>query len=140
MAVIDATTDFGRRVAHQLEDERVLWLTTVDSAGVPQPRPVWFLWDDESFLIYSRPDTHKLAHIARNDSVAVNLRTDAQGHEVVVFTGRALIDPNEPPADEVDLYVAKYADLMERMGMTPAGFAAAYSVPIRITPLAVRGH
>jgi PPOX class probable F420-dependent enzyme len=139
VTLLDVTTSFGRRVAQQLETESVIWLTTVDSHGVPQPRPVWFLWDDESFLIYSRPNTHKLAHIEHSDGVALNLRTDEQGHNVTVFTGRALIDPNEPPADEVDLYVTKYADGMKRLGMTPAQFAATYSVPIRITPFAVRG-
>ena len=31
-------------------------MTTVRSDGQPQTVPVWFLWDDEGFLIYSQPN------------------------------------------------------------------------------------
>lgn len=48
--MIDTTTEFGQRVASRLAKERIAWLTTIDSNSAPQPRPVWFLWDDETFL------------------------------------------------------------------------------------------
>jgi hypothetical protein len=41
--MIDTSTKFGQRVAQRLEEERVIWLTTVDGQGIPQPRPVWLL-------------------------------------------------------------------------------------------------
>ena len=54
---IDTTTEFGQRVMRRLQEEVVVWLTTVDASDTPQPRPVWFLWEGETFLIYSQPDT-----------------------------------------------------------------------------------
>ena len=54
--MLDFSTDLGRRIARQLESERVIWLTTVGSDNTPQPRPVWFVWDGTSLLVYSQPE------------------------------------------------------------------------------------
>lgn len=138
--MIDTTTEFGQRVARRLAEERIAWLTTIDSNGAPQPRPIWFLWDGETFLIYSRPGTAKLRHIAERPQVALNLDGDGLGGDIVVFTGQAEIDPAAPPADQVPTYVAKYQPGFARIGMTPAEFAASYSVALRVAPLKLRGH
>lgn len=138
--MIDLTTEFGQRVARRLAAERIAWLTTVDSRGAPQPRPIWFLWDGETFLIYSRPGTQKLKHIAQHPQVSLNLDGDGQGGDIVVFAGQARIDAQTPPADQVPAYLAKYRPGMARIGMTPAEFARAYSVALRVTPLKLRGH
>ena len=74
--MIDFTTDLGKRVLDLLDSEQVIWLTTVDSKGSPQPRPVWFLWDGSSLLIYSSSDVHKLRHLARNARVSLNFNSD----------------------------------------------------------------
>jgi PPOX class probable F420-dependent enzyme len=136
---IDTATDFGARVARRLDEEIVIWLTTVDSHGTPQPRPVWFLWDGEAFFIYSMPGAHKVDHIRRGSRVALNLNTNKTGGDVVVITGDAVTDPLAPPADQNEGYVAKYAEHMAAIGYTPESFAAAYSVPIRVTPTDLRG-
>lgn len=64
--MIDLSTQFGQRVAKRLEEESIIWLITVSQDGFPQPRPVWFWWNGESFLIFSRPEGAKLRHIQRN--------------------------------------------------------------------------
>lgn len=138
--MIDTTTEFGRRVARRLSAERIIWLTTVGGNGTPQPRPVWFLWDGESFLIYSRPNTAKLKHVAAQPQVALNLDGDGLGGDIVVVTGRAAIDHAAPPADQVPAYAEKYRDGFRRINMSPAEFAQSYSVAIRIWPEALRGH
>src|SRR5207245_2842866 len=63
----DPSTPFGERVARRLRDERLMWLTTVDANGTPQPTPIWFLWDEatSTFLIYSRSDPKRLEHFAK---------------------------------------------------------------------------
>lgn len=137
---IDTTTEFGQRVAARLESERIIWLTSLDSALTPQPRPVWFHWDGERFLIYSRPGTYKIEHIARSPHVALNFDSDGSGGDIVVFTGRAALAPDAPPADAVAAYVDKYRERMAEIGHTPESFAQAYSVAITVTPDEVRGH
>jgi PPOX class probable F420-dependent enzyme len=138
--MLDLTTEFGRRVARRLEEEPVIWLTTVGHDLSPQPRPVWFWWDSESFLIYSRPNTHKLRHIARNPKVALNLDGDGRGGDIVVFTGEAQVAQDIPPADQVLAYVKKYREGFARLQMSPEEFAASYSVPVRVRPISLRGH
>jgi PPOX class probable F420-dependent enzyme len=138
--MIDTTTEFGQRVARRLAEERIAWLNTVDSNGIPQPRPVWFLWNGATFLIYSRPGTAKLRHIAERPQVALHLDGDGLGGDIVVFTGQAAIDLSAPPADQLPAYVAKYQAGFARIGMTAAEFAASYSVAVRVTPLKLRGH
>jgi PPOX class probable F420-dependent enzyme len=91
-------------------------------------------------LIYSRPGTAKLQHIAERPQVALHLDGDGLGGAIVVFTGQAEIDSAGPPADQVPAYVAKYRPGFARIGMTPAEFAASYSVALRVTPLKLRGH
>ena len=138
--LIDTTTEFGARVERRLREEPVIWLTTVRDDLLPQPSPVWFLWDGESFLIYSQPNTPKLRNIARRPSVALNLEGDSLGDNIVVISGEARIDADAPPAHQVPAYAEKYRPGIARIGMTPEQFSQAYSVPVRVRPTAVRGH
>lgn len=138
--MIDTSTEFGRRVAHRLGAERIIWLTTIDDRGAPQPRPVWFLWDGETILIYSRPDTAKLRHIGRNPRVSLNFDGDGLGGDIIVITGEAHVDRDAPPADQVPAYAEKYRAGFERISMTPVQFAQTYSVAIRVLPIQLRGH
>jgi PPOX class probable F420-dependent enzyme len=132
-------TPFGERVARRLRDEIVVWLTTDSADGTPQPNPVWFLWDGDSFLIYSLPDAARLQHLARNPHVSLNFDGNGRGGDIVVFTGIAHLAPNEPSADQNAAYLAKYRARIDQNFGGPAAFAARYSTPIRITPLKVRG-
>ena len=138
--LLDPSTSFGQRVIRRLGHERIAWLTTIDGAGAPQPRPVWFLWDDETFLIYSKPETAKLRHIVHNPRVSLNLDGDGQGGDIIVFTGEAWLDADAPPADQVTAYVEKYQPGFDRIGMTAAAFAQTYSVAVRMRPHRLRGH
>ena len=138
--MIDLTTKFGRAVKRHLKHEYVIWLTTVDSGGTPQPRPVWFLWEEDSFIIFSKPNAHKIKHIAHNPQVALHFNTDDTGDKrVIVFTGEAFKDMNCPPAHKVSGYLRKYKSGILELNMTPEDFSAEYSVAIRVKPEDVRG-
>ena len=138
--MIDLTTKFGRAVKRHLRNEYVIWLTTVDSNVTPQPRPVWFLWENESFLIFSKPNAHKVKHIARNPRVSLHFNTDETGDQhVMVFTGEAMLDSQCPPAHMVRGYLKKYKSGILSLNMTPEGFSIEYSTAIRIRPTEVRG-
>lgn len=136
---LDLTTEFGARVARRLQEEIVIWLTTVRADGTPQPSPVWFLWDGATILIYSRPETPKVRNIGHNPRVALAFDSDGRGGNIVILTGRAVIDRSTPPATQVPAYLDKYRAGIASIGMTPERFAAAYSVPVRVTPAHLRG-
>jgi PPOX class probable F420-dependent enzyme len=138
--MIDLSTEFGQRVQRRLEEERIIWLTTVSGSSKPQPRPVWFLWDGETFLIYSRRNTFKERHINENPSVTLHFDGDGLGGDIVVFTGIAQFPEDAPPADQVPMYVDKYQQGFVRLGMSKEEFAQTYSVVIQIVPTKLRGH
>ena len=136
----DKNTERGANIERRLREEVVIWLTTVNGQRVPQPSPVWFLWDGTAFLIYSRPNTPKLRNIARSPGVSLNFDGDREGGEILIFTGEAAIVNDVPPAHEHPEYLAKYRDDIAGIGMTPESFAASYSVPIRVIPSSVRSY
>lgn len=141
MPFFDASTDYGQRVKRRLEEETVIWLTTVAGSGQPLPVPVWFLWDgDSEVLIYSQPDTPKLRNIAARPKVALNFDSDGSGGDIVRFEGEAHEDPAAPIATEVDAFIEKYRDGIDRLGSTPDAFATHYSAAIRVQLTKVRGH
>ena len=137
--MIDLSGAFGARVASRLAEEIVIWLTTVGADGTPQPSPVWFLWTDQRFLIYSKANKPKLRNIERNPRVALNFDGNGRGGNIVVITGEARIDPQAPPANQVAAYLEKYRNDIARIGMDPESFARSYSVAFWVTPTALRG-
>jgi PPOX class probable F420-dependent enzyme len=140
MSFIDTSTPFGERAERRLREERVAWLTTVKRDGTPVPVPVWFHWDGDGFLLYSRPDQAKLRNIAANPHVTLHLDGNGQGGDVVVVTGDASVDEGAPKASEVPEYVEKYAGFISRNGWSPESFADDYSVPVRVRATRLRGH
>ena len=136
--MLDTTTPAGARAAQRLRDELIIWMTTVSAAGQPQSSPVWFLWDGETFLVYSRPRTGKLRNLEHNPRVGLNLDGNGRGGDVVVVEGIASIDSSAPRADAIPEYVEKYRERIAANGWTPASFAADYSEAIRITPRRAR--
>lgn len=138
--MIDFTTEFGQRARQRLEDEYFVWFTTVGADLTPQPRPVWFAWDDAAFLIYSQPGARKVAHLRERPNVALHFNSDARADEdVLVFLGRAEIDPGAPPAHQMPVYFDKYAHGIAGLDMTPEKFSREYSLAIRVKPTKLRG-
>jgi PPOX class probable F420-dependent enzyme len=132
--MLDTATEAGSRADRRLSEEGIIWLTTVRSDGQPQSVPVWFLWDGETFLIYSQPDQQKLKNIGTNPRVGLNLNSSARGGDVVRVEGAAEILEDFPPATELGEYVEKYRESIARIGFEPDSFARAYSVALRVTP------
>lgn len=117
-----------------LRDDVVGWITTVDAGGRPQSSVVSFLWDEETILFYSKPDTPKLRNIAGNPRVSFHLNCDRYGDHTVTIEGRAAVDESTPATNRHPEYRAKYRGPLEHWGMDEAETAAAFSVPVRITP------
>ncbi len=136
--MIDFSTDLGKRAQDRLEREIIAWLITVGGDGTPQPSPIWYLWDDDTVLIYSRPNTPKVRNVQRHPQVAFHLEGNNRGGDIIILTGEASVD-DTPPVDQNPAYLAKYANAIIGIGMTNESFAAAYSVPIRFRPTRLRG-
>ena len=123
-----------RKLAARIKKELVIWLVTVGKDQKPQAVPVWFLFDGDSFLIYSAPGI-KERHVRENPNVELHLNTDEVGDVVVRIEGKAKIVTNEKPADKVPVYIRKYGDQIKGFGWTPAEFSRRYPHAIRVRNL-----
>ena len=137
--MFDIPAKLRATVKRRLKEEYVIWLTTVGSDLTPQPRPVWFIWDNDSFLIYSQAKAFKVRHVEQHPAVALHFNADDQAEQdVVIFIGEAHIDHHAPQPDQSAAYMKKYASGIKDLGSTAEGFSGEYSVAIRIKPLALR--
>lgn len=125
-------------LAGRLRTENVAWITTVTPGGQPQSSPVWFLWEEDEFLVYAQPHSWKVRNIRANPQVSLHLNSDAEGGQVVTFEGSARIAEGHPLGHEAAAYLAKYREGIAGIGMTPEEMGAEYATALRITPSRVR--
>lgn len=138
MTILSLDKPAHAAAAERLRAEAIIWLTTVNPSGQPQSTPVWFLWQDGEFIIYGSADGPKTPSIAANPRVSLHLNGNDRGGAIVIFEGRATIDPAGPRADAVPAYVEKYREFIAANGWTPESFAADYPHLIRVVPTRAR--
>ncbi|WP_369822196.1 pyridoxamine 5'-phosphate oxidase family protein [Saccharomonospora sp. CUA-673] len=114
--------------------DMVVWLGTVTAAGRPTVRPVWFVVDDGRLVTFSAPRAAKVRHLARNRHVVLSFPTDAHARNVRVIDGTAEVDADGPRASAMPGFLDKYEHLYAGLGYDRAGFDAALSTRITITP------
>jgi len=130
---------YSAYIAQRLQDERVIWLTTVSSDAMPQPRPVRFLWQNGAFSVFSAPTAYKLKHIARNPQVALHFDGGATGEDVAVFLSEAYVQTYPFPQNVVDSYLSKYADDLTQRGFSIEKYIKPDYVLLKIIPIKFRG-
>lgn len=123
---------FNEKSKVRLEQEPVIWMTTVRADGQPQTSVVWFLLEDDEILVYSKDGTIRNRSVVANPKVALNLNGDQGGGSVVTMEGTARIDHDAPAPKDHPAYLEKYLGRIEQSGWTPEIFGRDYPVPIRI--------
>jgi PPOX class probable F420-dependent enzyme len=126
--------------ASYIQNAYYAWFTTVRDDGMPQPTPVWFIWENGTFLIYSMPDAHKVRNIKSNPLVALSYSASEDAEQYVVIMGEAKIERNVPQPSQNDAYMKKYTQGIADINMTPESFDKTFSTAIRIIPTRVRGE
>jgi PPOX class probable F420-dependent enzyme len=138
MCSLDPNDPAHAEVDARLRGGIAIWLTTVRADGQPTTTPVWYDWDGETFLLFSQPDRPKLRNIATNPKVSLHPVGAPDAEDAVTIEGLASVDRSAPAADRIPTYITKYLELIDGFGWTPAGFAADYSVPVRVVPTSFR--
>jgi PPOX class probable F420-dependent enzyme len=124
------------RAESRLRSNLIAWLTTVRPDGQPVTVPVWFLLrDDETILVYTRPEKQKLRNLAVNPKVSLVLDVTDIGRNLVRLEGTARTADDQPRASEHPAYLAKYTERIAALFGTPEQFAALFSAPLIITPV-----
>ena len=130
----DQTKPNNAHVEQRLREEPIIWFTTVRADGRPHTVPVWFLWDGETFLIFSQPGNLKIRNLQRNPHITLALDGTKQGGDVVTVEGEAELLSEPSRNMRVPAFGEKYASLMKAMGSSLERMAEDYSQPIRIKP------
>jgi PPOX class probable F420-dependent enzyme len=132
--LVELPPDAVRRI----EQDQVVWFTTVTDSGVPAPNPVWFIRDGDDLLVYSQPTSRRVHNIGPRPTVTLHFNSDAGGGDVVVITGLAEVAPGRKPSAR-PAYLAKYeASITGELGTTVDEIDATYDTEIRVHPTKVR--
>jgi PPOX class probable F420-dependent enzyme len=123
-----------------LRSDPVVWLSSVQPDGRPHLVPVWFHWDGEQIVAFSKPHARKVGNLRDQPSVMLAVGTPGPEFEVELIEATAEL-PDEP-AERVmpDGFGAKYRDLLHRAGLTVQRFAEVYSQPIVLRPTRFLGY
>jgi len=131
---LDLSRKRDAHIDQRLRENIIVWLTSVRPDGRPHAVAVWFLWDGNSFLIFSRPKNQKLYNIQHNPNVLLIVDDSHNGSDPIVIEGKAtLLAPGEVDVTTAG-FVEKYGEHIKRIGYTPEQMAATYSEGIRIVP------
>jgi PPOX class probable F420-dependent enzyme len=134
---LDLTKEQDAHIDHHLRNHWIAWLISVRPDARPHAAAVWFLWDGESFLIFSRPKNQKVYNIQQNANVLLAIDDTHRGADPITIEGTATLLEHGTIDTTFAAYVEKYKDGMKNIGLTPEQMAQAFSQAIRITPTRV---
>jgi len=132
--LLDPNNPKHAHVDERLRSDKVIWLNSVRPDGRPHSVIVWFYWDSEHILIFSRPNNQKLRNIKQNPHVVLALDNTDEGGDVITVEGTAELLDEKAVNATMPEYAQKYATSLQEMGWTAEAMATDYSQPIRITP------
>jgi PPOX class probable F420-dependent enzyme len=138
MTILDPSEPKHAAAQQRLQDEKVIWLTTVAPSGQPQSTPVWFLWADGGFLIYGAKNSPKIRNIEANPRIGLHLEGNGQGGGNVIFEATARLDPDGATTGEETAYLARYQQFLDAYGWSAETMARAYPHVIRAVPTRAR--
>ena len=123
-----------------LRTDPVVWLSSVQPDGRPHLVPVWFHWDGEQIVAFSKPHARKVDNLRDQPRVMLAVGTPGPDFDVELIEATAEL-PEEPAAEVMpDGFGAKYRELLRRAGLTVQRFAEVYSQPIVLRPTRFLGY
>jgi PPOX class probable F420-dependent enzyme len=118
----------------------VLWLSSVSANGRPHVVPIWFVWDGERILAFSKPNARKLSNLRTEPRAMVAVGSPGPDFAVELIEA----DAELPRASAADLmppaFATKYRRLLRRADLTLQRFAEVYSQPIVLRPTRFVGY
>jgi PPOX class probable F420-dependent enzyme len=136
-SILDPTKERDAHIEQRLRTDPIIWLITVRPDGRPHAVAVWFLWEGDSFLIFSRPNNQKLRNLQSNTNALLALDDTHTGDDPITIEGTATLLASGETDVTYAAYVEKYGPRIKQIGFTPEQMAAEYSQAIRIRPTRV---
>jgi PPOX class probable F420-dependent enzyme len=82
---MDTTELAAARLTRFLEEEPVVWLSTVCADGAPHLVPTWFTWDGEALTILSKPSARKVQNLEAEPRAMLALGDAEDDFDVGMF-------------------------------------------------------
>ena len=142
MNSLATATDQAHRLSVEaaLRDDPVVWLSSVQRDGRPHLVPVWFHWDGEQIVAFSKPGARKVDNLRDRPSVMLAVGTPGPDFDVELIEATAEL-PDQPAASLMpEGFGAKYRELLRRGGLTVQRFAEVYSQAIVLKPTRFVGY
>jgi PPOX class probable F420-dependent enzyme len=127
-----AMTAARARADRFLAQEPVVWLSSVRPDGCPHIVPVWFTWDGEALVVFSKPGAQKVRNVRATHVVMLALGDADEDFDVGLIEARASVV--DTPATLPEAHVRKYGRRMAALGLSAEDFLATYSTVLRIVP------
>jgi PPOX class probable F420-dependent enzyme len=136
-----AASPASRRGAEAaLRDDPVVWLSSVQADGRPHLVPVWFHWDGDQIVAFSKPRARKVENLRDEPRVMLAIGTPGLDFEVELIEATAEL-PDASAAEVMPAgFGAKYRELLRRANLTVHRFAEVYSQPIVLRPTRFLGY
>ena len=115
-----------------LAQERVAWIASVRPDGRPHLVPLWFCWDGDAILVFSKADAQKVRNLAFDPRAMVAVGEAGADMRIGLFEAVAQLGPS--PLGLPDTFVDKYRDRLTHLGLSVQRFAETYPLPIRLRP------
>ena len=123
-----------------LHRDPVLWLSSVSNDGHPHLVPLWFVWDGDQIVAFSKPNARKVRNLRIDPRTMLAVGTPGPDFAVELIEARAEL-PLSPAAEIMPRgFAAKYRRLLKRAGMSAQRFAEVYSQPIVLRPTRFLGY
>ena len=123
-----------------LREDPVVWLSSIQADGRPHLVPVWFHWDGEQIVAFSKPRARKVGNLRDEPRVMLAVGTPGPDFEVELIEATAEL-PDAPASDLMPAgFGAKYRELLRRANLTVQRFAEVYSQPIVLRPTRFLGY
>lgn len=136
----DATGQACPQAEAALREDPVVWLSSVQRDGRPHLVPVWFHWDGERIVAFSKPGARKIDNLRDQPRVMLAVGTPGPDFEVELIEATAELPATSASDVMPQGFGAKYRELLRRAGMTVQHFAEVYSQPIVLRPTRFLGY
>jgi len=140
--MLDPTNPHEAKIRDRLEQAEYAFFITTRPDGRPHSVPICFLYENDTILVFSLPNSVKVRNIQQNSNVCLAVESFGFGdYFSIVIEGQAELVDEPTNWLHYPAYDAKYAPLSRRIfgsDHVPDEYAAQFSQAIRITPTKIR--